>query len=168
MTPQGREALERLMANLNMLAYPQPIVARAIGASMDDINTWRSRRYLGLGGYESQNRRVTYTGAGVIEAGLMSELAWLYGPVTASQIIGEHINFITHLDQDQDFKFLDYAITSARDDRAEVNGKVVEFTHLGGSLQHLKDDQGFQSHSMKICPVGSLILQWAISLQMST
>lgn len=131
---------------------------------MDDINTWRARKYLRLAGYESENRRVTYTGAGVIEVGMMNDLSWLYGPTVASEILGEHVNFIAKLGTDKEFTFLDYAITSSRDDWAVQNGKTVKFSYLGDSLTGLSERQDYLHHSMKICPVGRLIFGWATAL----
>ena len=78
------ELLADFRVTFDSFVYPQPLVAKVIGAAQTDLNTWRSRGFVGIG--VDEGTRVTYTGRGLIHAGIVNELAIFFGPKRAAQL----------------------------------------------------------------------------------
>lgn len=110
--PGSRELVKEFFASLDDLQYPQPIVGDAIVCPQTDLNLWRKREMIPADMWE-KNGRVTFTGKGLIFAGIFNDLAWTLGPTRASEAATALLPFIEDTRRavaNGDFSFAEIAL----------------------------------------------------------
>lgn len=172
MTEDHQAELASFFSNLDKHAYSQPLVADTIGAGQIELNEMRRSGLLSDGWHK--NGRVTYTGRGLLLAGVMMELAWLMRPREAAAhalaftswfdlcASGQEENWNTrmcHISQpvlEKDSDNLPRLIELGTVDENPF-GRRIFFGHETDYQRH-----PLPNHAVVVLPVGRLIQQWAI------
>lgn len=86
MSDEMRSADQRIFERLDEPEYPQPIVSSITGAALQDLTAWRRR---GIIDAQASDRRVLYTGRGVLRIAVIEDLAWAIGPARAAIVAAD-------------------------------------------------------------------------------
>ncbi|MCC5961572.1 MAG: hypothetical protein JJU09_00450 [Rhodobacteraceae bacterium] len=163
MTPEAIDSIHDLQSSMWALKYPQPLVAKVTGASINDLNNWRKRQYLFADSYEATGR-VTYTGSGLIMAGLMQSLGWHFGPVTTNKFISENFSYIDKVAQDAAHTFLDDVIYSSPELVEDYAEYKLESVPASWTKKAEINELFWHNRCVVIFPVGDLIAKWAVNV----
>ena len=110
---------------------------------------------------------MTYTGMGLLAAGMFNVLAWHFGPVEAEQIVADHLNWLIELPADKSLEFRDYAIFSSP-------GLLNALSEQGlRDRYHPVPRAGFTKSDLRqdakvIFPLGALVQRWAVGAMLET
>lgn len=151
MTDQMDQAMNDFIDHMDIFRYPQTVVCDTVNAALIDLNEWRRREILPKDGYEKRGR-IIYTGAMLLRAGFLAELAPIVGPSEAS-------------------RFADMFLSSVPFDLNKIKGKVAVFEPRRGEyfsvyLADLSDTLEPIGHAKIVFPIGRLVPQWMIGAEL--
>lgn len=151
MTDQMDQAMNDFIDHMHVFRYPQTVVCDTVTASLIDLNEWRRREILPKEGYEKRGR-IIYTGAMLLRAGFLAELAPIIGPSEAS-------------------RFADMFLSSVPFDLTGIKGKVAVFQprrgeHFSIIWTDASDTLEPFNHAKIVFPIGLLIKQWMVGAEL--
>lgn len=148
---EAQELLDDFLFHMDSFRYPQTVVCDTVVASLSDLNEWRRRGILPESGYKKQGR-IIYTGAMLMRAGFLAELAPIIGPSDANH-------------------FADIFLSSRPFDLTGINGKVVLFgprRFERFDLMLVNAGEGMEpiGRAKIVFPIGRLIPQWMVGAEL--
>lgn len=151
MEAQAKEHLDDFLFHMDTFRYPQTVVCDTVAASLSDLNEWRRRGILTEDGYTKKGR-IIYTGAMLLRAGFLSELAPIIGPSDAS-------------------KFADVFLSKRPFDLDETSGKFAvfgprRFERFDLILADVDEGIDGVGHAKILFPIGRLIPQWMVGAEL--
>lgn len=150
MTQNADKMMKDFIEQMHHFRYPQTVVCDTVGAALSDLNEWRRREILPADGYEKKGR-VIYTGAMLLRAGILAELAPIIGPTEAG-------------------RFADVFLSSLPFDMDGIKGKVAVFTPRRGEffdiiLVDMSEALEGDFHAKIVFPIGRLFTQWMVGAE---
>jgi hypothetical protein len=157
------ELLSDFRKSFDVLAFPQPLVAKVIGATQKDLNTWRGRGQVRIGA-EGEGR-IRYTGRGLIHAGIVNELAHFVDPTRAAAFSDDLINHVSQFGANATGKWVIFFNRPYDADGSPAGeGRELVMSMLPADAA----ENTSRHHAQMTLPIGDLMEGWAIMAQMMT